>query len=106
MADVFALVAEPSRRRILDELSTGDGMLVGELVDATGLTQPNVSKHLRALRQGGLVYGVPEGKARRYRVDATALAPLEDWLVPYRRKWTDAFEALSRHLDSNAPKEK
>lgn len=103
MPDVFVLVAEPSRRRILDLLSTGDGMLVGELVVATGLTQSNVSKHLRVLRHGSLVYDVPEGKARRYRVNPKALAPLEDWLVPYRRKWTDAFEALSRHLDSSNP---
>jgi DNA-binding transcriptional ArsR family regulator len=105
MVDVFTVIAEPSRRRILDELFKHDGMLVGELVDATGLTQSNVSKHLRVLRQGSFVYEVPEGKARRYRVDPRALAPLEDWLAPYRRKWTDALDALVRHLDENPTKE-
>jgi DNA-binding transcriptional ArsR family regulator len=74
-------------------------MLVGELVDATGLTQSNVSKHLRILRQSGFVHEAREGKARRYRVDPRALAPLEDWLAPYRRRWTAALDALARHLD-------
>lgn len=105
MVDVFGLVAEPSRRRILDELSVRDGMLVGELIDATGLTQSNVSKHLRLLREGGLVYDTAEGKARRYRVDPGALAPMEEWLAPYRRKWTVALHALNRHLDGDPTKE-
>lgn len=105
MVDVFTVVAEPARRRILDELSEHDGMLVGELVHATGLTQSNVSKHLRLLRQESFVYEVPEGKARRYRVDPAALAPLEDWLAPYRRKWTNALDTLARHLDENPTKE-
>ncbi|WP_341946572.1 metalloregulator ArsR/SmtB family transcription factor [Microbacterium sp. LWH11-1.2] len=99
MTDVFALVAEPSRRRILDELSATDGLLVGDIVEATGLSQSNVSKHLGVLRQGNLVYGIPEGKARRYRIEPSALAPIEEWLAPYRRKWTDAIESLARHLD-------
>lgn len=105
MIDVFTLVAEPSRRRILDELSASGGMLVGDIVDATGLTQSNVSKHLGVLRQGSLVYGVPEGKARRYRVEPAALAPIDAWLAPYRRKWTDAVDTLARHLDENPTKE-
>ena len=106
MVDVFAVVAEPSRRRILDELSKHDGMLVGELVDATSLSQSNVSKHLRVLREGGFVREVPEGKARRYRVEPRALEPLEDWLAPYRRTWTEAIDALAQHLDQNPTKEK
>lgn len=105
MMDVFTLVAEPSRRRILDELSESDGMLVGDLVETTGLTQSNVSKHLAVLRRGSLVHEVPEGKARRYRVDPEALAPIEEWLAPYRRKWTDAIDGLARHLDENPTKE-
>lgn len=76
-------------------------MLVGQLVDATGLTQSNVSKHLRILRQGRFVFNVSEGKARRYRLDPRALAPLEDWIAPYRVKWTDAIDALAQHLDEN-----
>ncbi|WP_134321992.1 ArsR/SmtB family transcription factor [Cumulibacter soli] len=106
MVDVFSVIAEPSRRRILDELAERDGMLVGELVDATGLTQSNISKHLRLLREGNFVYEVPEGKARRYRVNPQALEPLEDWLAPYRRKWTGAIDALAGHLDKNPTKEK
>lgn len=105
MIDVFGLVAEESRRRILDELSTRDGMLVGELTEATGLTQSNVSKHLRLLRDGGLVFGTSEGKARRYRVDPGALAPVEQWLAPYRQKWTTSLNALQHHLDENPTEE-
>ncbi|MGO2112156.1 MAG: ArsR/SmtB family transcription factor [Pseudoclavibacter sp.] len=103
--DVFTLVAEPSRRRILDELSQRDGMLVGDIVAATGLTQSNVSKHLGVLRRGHLVTEVSEGKARRYRIEPAALAPIDDWLAPYRRRWTDAIDALARHLDENPTKE-
>lgn len=105
MMDVFSLVAEPSRRRILDELSASDGMLVGDIVVATGFTQSNVSKHLAVLRRGSLVHEVPEGKARRYRIEPEALAPIEDWLAPYRRKWTEAIDTLARHLDENSTKE-
>ncbi|MGO1770167.1 MAG: ArsR/SmtB family transcription factor [Microbacterium sp.] len=101
MADVFALIAEPSRRRILDELFAEDGLRVGELVDATGLTQSNVSKHLRFLRECGLVRSSVEGSARRYRVEPRALAPIEEWLAPYRRKWLGALQALSSHLDED-----
>lgn len=101
MIDVFAVVAEPSRRRILDELSTRDVMLVGELVVVTGLTQSNVSKHLRVLRQSSMVHEVTEGKARRYHLDPQSLQPLDAWLVPYRRKWTTAMDALETHLDEN-----
>lgn len=106
MMDVFILVAEPSRRRILDEISENDGMLVGDIVEATELTQSNVSKHLGVLRRGGLVYETAEGKSRRYRVEPGALAPIDDWLAPYRRKWTDAIDVLARHLDENPTKER
>jgi DNA-binding transcriptional ArsR family regulator len=94
----FAAVAEPSRRRILDELRTAERS-VGDLVGALGTGQPAVSKHLRVLREAGLVSCRVDGQRRMYRVEPEALKAIDDWLEPYRRLWTTHLDALERHLD-------
>jgi DNA-binding transcriptional ArsR family regulator len=94
----FAALAEPTRRRILDELCAGD-RTVGELVAELQLPQPNVSKHLRVLREAGLVAAAVDGPLRRYRLEAGGLAEIESWLQPYRRLWTGQLDRLERHLD-------
>jgi DNA-binding transcriptional ArsR family regulator len=100
MAYAFAAVAEPSRRQILDALRAGTRS-VGELVDITGLSQPGVSKHLRVLREAGLVEVRPEGRKRWYALRAQPLAEVDEWLEPYRAYWTEHLDALERHLEAN-----
>jgi DNA-binding transcriptional ArsR family regulator len=94
----FEAVAEPARRRILDLLIEGPRP-VGELVAETGLSQPNTSRHLRILREAGLVRVNPRGQQRLYDLLPEGLAELEQWLAPYRRMWRDGLDALERHLD-------
>ena len=72
---------------------------VGELVDQLGLTQPGTSKHLRVLREAGLVQVRQEAQRRVYAIDPGPLAELDVWLAPYRRLWNDSLDALGRHLD-------
>ena len=96
----YAALAEPSRRRILDLLRDRDRS-VGELVDSIGLSQPGVSKHLKVLREAGLVDVRPEGKRRWYGLRAEPLADVADWLEPYRRHWSARLDALERHLEEN-----
>ena len=72
---------------------------VGELVDRLGLTQPGTSKHLRVLREAGLVQVRTEAQRRVYALDPGPLAELDVWLAPYRRLWNDSLDALGRHLD-------
>jgi DNA-binding transcriptional ArsR family regulator len=91
-------VAEPTRRRILDLLLERERS-VGELVDAIGISQPGVSKHLRVLREAGLVEARAEGRHRLYALDPDPLVELDVWLAPYRRLWADRLDALGRHLD-------
>lgn len=98
MADVLEVIAEPRRRRILDLLRDGERQ-VGELVDELGLAQPNVSKHLRVLRDAGLVTVRPDGARRLYRVRPEPLLELDAWLEPYRRLWSSSLDALEAHLD-------
>jgi DNA-binding transcriptional ArsR family regulator len=98
MTTTFEVVAEPARREILDLLIDGPRP-VGELVAETGLSQPNTSRHLRILREAGLVAARPEGQRRLYELRPEALAELEGWLAPYRRLWRDSLDALERHLD-------
>jgi DNA-binding transcriptional ArsR family regulator len=98
MAYAFAAVAEPSRRQILDLLRDGTRS-VGELVDGTGLSQPGVSKHLRVLREHGLVRVRRDAQRRLYDLDPAPLAELDAWLAPYRALWDDRLDALGRHLD-------
>ena len=97
--DAFTVLAEPSRRRILDRLRRAESS-VGELVDALGMSQPAVSKHLRVLRDAGLVTCRTAAQRRIYRVDVAPLRAVDDWLGPYRSMWTAHLDALERHLDS------
>jgi len=98
MTTTFEVVAEPARRELLDLLIEGPRP-VGELVRATGLSQPNTSRHLRILREAGLVESRPDGQRRLYELRPAGLAELERWLAPYRRLWQDRLDALERHLD-------
>jgi DNA-binding transcriptional ArsR family regulator len=93
----FEVLAEESRRRILDELAAGERP-VGELVDRLGLSQPAVSKHLKVLRQAGLVESRTEAQRRIYRVCPGPLREVDEWLAPYRRQWAGHLDALERHL--------
>jgi DNA-binding transcriptional ArsR family regulator len=94
----FDVVAEPSRREILDLLIEGPRP-VGELAASTGLTQPNTSRHLRILREAGLVESRPEGQRRLYELRPDGLAELDRWLAPYRDLWRSGLDALERQLD-------
>jgi DNA-binding transcriptional ArsR family regulator len=100
--DAFAVLAEPTRRRILDTLRHADHT-VGELVTALAVSQPAMSKHLRVLREHGFVSCRVAAQRRVYRVEAVALRPLDDWLEPYRRLWNRHLDALERHLDHQDP---
>jgi DNA-binding transcriptional ArsR family regulator len=93
----FEALAEESRRRILDLLSLQERP-VGELVDLTGLSQPAVSKHLKVLRQAGLVESRSDAQRRIYRVSPEPLREVDEWLAPYRRQWAGRLNALERHL--------
>lgn len=96
--DVFNAVAEPQRRAILDALAAGERS-VGELVRVLGLAQPQVSKHLRVLREVGAVEVREAGRLRLYRVDGRALKPIHDWVRGYEQLWSDRFDALDDVLD-------
>jgi DNA-binding transcriptional ArsR family regulator len=95
----FDVLAEPNRRRILDLLLEGPRP-VGELVEQTGLTQPGTSKHLRVLRQAGLVGVRKDAQRRFYELRPEPLAEVHAWLEPYRRLWAESLDALERHLDT------
>jgi DNA-binding transcriptional ArsR family regulator len=97
----FNVLAEPTRRRILDLLLDGERP-VGELVKRLQLSQPGVSKHLRILRDAGLVSVRSEAQRRIYGVRAEPLAEVDEWLEPYRRLWSEHLDALERHLDEEA----
>lgn len=98
MATAFEVLAEPTRRRILDLLCEGERS-VGDLVDALGLAQPGVSKHLKVLRDAGLVHVRQDAQRRWYQIRPEPLAEVDAWLAPYRRFWNDRLDALERHLD-------
>ena len=100
---VFEVLAEPRRRQILDLLRQRE-LPVNELVDLLGLAQPAVSKHLRVLRDAGLVTTRIDGPRRIYGVDIRPLQDVEAWLAPYREIWTTALDKLERHLDSTTPR--
>ena len=104
MATTFEVVAEPTRRRILDLLRERPRP-VGELVEELGLSQPGVSKHLRVLREGGLVGVRQDAQRRWYELRPEPLAEVDAWLAPYRRLWADRLDALERHLDERDDKE-
>jgi DNA-binding transcriptional ArsR family regulator len=96
--DAFNAVAEPRRRAILDLLAEGERP-VGELVDALGIAQPLVSKHLRVLREVGAVVVRDDGRRRLYRLNGPALKPIHDWVKAYERTWSERFAALDDVLD-------
>ena len=97
-SDAFNAIAEPQRRAILDALAAGERS-VGELVDALGLSQPQVSKHLRVLREVDVVSVRELGRQRLYRVNGPALRPVHDWIRDYEQLWSDRFDALDGVLD-------
>jgi DNA-binding transcriptional ArsR family regulator len=103
VATTFAALADPSRRRIL-ELLLERPRPVGELVDALGLSQPGVSKHLRVLRESRLVDVRADRQRRVYAIRPEPLSELDAWLEPYRRLWSRRLDALERHLDANDPR--
>ena len=96
--DAFNAVAEPRRREILDVLAAGERP-VNDLVHALGLSQPQVSKHLRVLREVGVVDVRDEGRQRLYRLNAPALKPIHDWVKDYERLWSERFEQLDVVLE-------
>jgi DNA-binding transcriptional ArsR family regulator len=96
--DVFNAVAEPRRREILDALVGGEERPVGDLVRMLGLGQPQVSKHLRVLREVGAVAVRDEGRRRLYRLNGRALRPIHDWISGYERSWEERFELLDEVL--------
>jgi DNA-binding transcriptional ArsR family regulator len=103
-ADAFNAVAEPRRRQILDVLAGGERP-VNDLVRVLGLAQPQVSKHLRVLREVGAVDVREDGRQRLYRLNGHALKPIHDWVKAYERSWSERFEALDVVLDDLKQKE-
>jgi DNA-binding transcriptional ArsR family regulator len=93
----FELLAEPNRRRILDLLRDGERP-VGELVDRLSMSQPAVSKHLRVLRDSGLVDVRVDAQRRFYRLRPEPLREVDAWIEPYRRLWDRRLDRLERHL--------
>jgi DNA-binding transcriptional ArsR family regulator len=103
-ADAFNAVAEPRRRQILDALAGGERP-VNDLVRTLGLAQPQVSKHLRVLREVGAVDVRGEGRQRLYRVNGRALKPIHDWVKDYEQTWSDRFAELDAVLEELKEKE-
>jgi DNA-binding transcriptional ArsR family regulator len=98
-SQVFDAVGDGSRRQILDLLAAGPRP-VGEISELTGLSQPNASRHLRILREAGLVVPRAEGQRRIYELRPAGLAELIGWVAPYQRLWQGSLDALERHLDA------
>src|SRR6185437_472846 len=96
--EVLEAIAEPTRRRILDTVRVSE-CSVQELVILVGMSQPGISRHLRVLREAGLVEVRPDGQRRLYRLRAEPLRELDSWLAPYRAEWSMRLDALERHLD-------
>ena len=94
---VLDVIAEPTRRRILDVVREGERS-VGELVDELGMHQPGVSRHLRVLRDAGLVEVRQDAQRRLYRLRPEPLMELDAWLEPYRAEWASKLDSLERHL--------
>ena len=103
-ADVFNAVAEPRRRQILDALVGGERP-VNDLVGVLGLGQPQVSKHLRVLREVGAVDVRDEGRQRLYRLNGHTLKPIHDWVSNYERTWSERFDELDMVLEDLKHKE-
>ena len=103
-ADAFNAVAEPRRRQILDALGAGERP-VNDLVAVLGVAQPQVSKHLRVLREVGVVHVREDGRRRLYRLNGSALKPIHDWVKNYERSWSERFEQLDAVLEDLKQKE-
>src|SRR5215207_3151352 len=103
-ADAFNAVAEPRRREILDVLAAGERP-VNDLVRALGLPQPQVSKHLRVLREVGAVDVREDGRRRLYRLNGEALKPIHDWVKPFEELWSERFNQLDAVLEELKQKE-
>jgi DNA-binding transcriptional ArsR family regulator len=103
-ADAFNAVAEPRRRQILDALAGGERP-VNDLVGVLGLAQPQVSKHLRVLREVGAVDVREQGRQRLYRLNGHALKPIHDWVQAYERTWSERFDCLDAVLEDLKQKE-
>lgn len=99
---LFEALSEPNRRSILEYLRVRDRS-VGELVELSSLSQPGVSKHLRILREAGLVTVRSDAQKRMYSLNVKPLEQLDDWLGPYRRFWSDKLDDLERFLDEEEP---
>jgi len=95
--DAFNAVAEPRRREILDVLASGE-VAVNDLVALLGLAQPQVSKHLRVLREVGLVEVREQGRERLYRLNGRPLKPIHDWVSNYQQAWEERFQSLDQLL--------
>ena len=102
--DAFNAVAEPRRREILDLLVDGE-LSVNEIVERLGMSQPQVSKHLRVLREVGLADVREQGRQRVYRLNGQPLKSIHDWVTAYEEAWSDRFEALDAVLDELKRKE-
>jgi DNA-binding transcriptional ArsR family regulator len=99
MTTTFEVLAEPNRRAIMDLLLVGERP-VGELVSELRMSQPTVSRHLRVLRDAGLVRVRTDAQRRLYRIDADPLRAVDEWLAPYRLLWAARLDALAEHLDA------
>jgi DNA-binding transcriptional ArsR family regulator len=97
-SDAFNAVAEPQRRYLLDVLADGERS-VNDLADRLRLTQPQVSKHLRVLREVGVVAVRGKGRQRLYRLNGSALKPIHDWVKEYERTWSERFDAVDTVLE-------
>jgi DNA-binding transcriptional ArsR family regulator len=103
-ADAFNAVAEPRRRQILDALAGGERS-VTDLVERLGLAQPQVSKHLRVLREVGAVEVRADGRRHLYSVNGRVLKPIHDWVKEYEQTWSERFDGLDAVLDELKTKE-
>src|SRR6202000_2206832 len=95
---VLEAITDPTRRRILDAVRGGERS-VGDLVEIVGMHQPGVSRHLKVLRDAGLVEVRPDAQRRLYRLRPEPLRELDEWLEPYRAQWADRLDSLERHLE-------
>jgi len=101
LAELLNVIAEPTRQRILDEVRDGERS-VGELLERIGMKQPGVSRHLKVLRNAGLVDVRPDAQRRLYRLRPEPLRELDKWLEPYRAHWAERLDALEEHLGRSA----
>jgi DNA-binding transcriptional ArsR family regulator len=105
VASVFEIIAEPNRRAILSLLVSSE-QTVGDIERQLSMSQPTVSKHLRVLREAGVVEATVDAQRRVYRLKAEQLQEIDEWLAPFRQLWSTHVDALERHLDQSTPMRK